>query len=114
MHLEECHRLIRIFDGLPPESVRPLVCDAQTRLAPAGEVLCRERAPAREVHVLISGFAKRIRTQNGMRLIICYLTSGETLDTSAFVEGSVCPADVLAVTGCTELQWPAQIIRDLA
>src|SRR5690349_12442052 len=98
MHSEECYRLIRIVDGLPPECVRPLLCDAQMRQAPAGEVLCRENAPAREVHVLISGFAKRMRAQNGTRLIIRYLMSGETLDTSAFVECSFCSADVVAVT----------------
>ena len=114
MDSEECYRLIRIFDGLPRECVRPVLCDAQTRQAPAGEVLCRENAPARKVHILISGFAKGIRTRSGTRLIIRYLTSGETLDPSAFIKGSAYPADVVAVTSCTELQWPAQIFRDLA
>jgi CRP-like cAMP-binding protein len=105
---------IELFDGLSEEIVRELLALAQVRPVGSEVVLFREGSPARAVHVLASGFVRMApTTASGARVILRYVKPGETFGTPALLAGGAYPADAVTVAPCTEMQWPAQTVRDL-
>jgi CRP/FNR family transcriptional regulator, nitrogen oxide reductase regulator len=105
---------VDLFDGLDDEIVWDLLRQAQTHRFPAGTLLCRERQPARAVHVLLSGYVKMVQTMpSGEHVITRYVRPGEAFGMPALLNG-LYPADAVTVTTCLELQWPASVIKALA
>jgi CRP-like cAMP-binding protein len=91
-----------------------LLRQAQTHRLPAGTLLCRERQPARAVHVLLSGYVKMVQSMpSGEHVIIRYVRPGEAFGLPALLDG-LYPADAVTVTACLELQWPPSVIKALA
>jgi CRP-like cAMP-binding protein len=105
---------IELFDGLSEEIVRELFAVAQMRPVGSEVILFREGSPARAVHVLASGFVRIAQTTaSGARVILRYVKPGEAFGTPALLAGGAYPADAVTVAPCTEMQWPAQTVRDL-
>jgi CRP-like cAMP-binding protein len=105
---------IKLFEGLAEEAVRELLAAAQRRPVGPETVLFREGTPARSIHALETGFVRMAQTTAaGARVILRYLGPGETFGASALSPGGVYSGDAVAVTACTEMQWPAEMIRNL-
>jgi CRP/FNR family transcriptional regulator, nitrogen oxide reductase regulator len=105
---------IKLFEGLSEETRRELLALAQCRTAGPGTILFHEGGPAQSVHVLASGFVRMAQTTaTGARVILRYVAPGETFGTPALLRGGIYPGDAIAVTACTEMQWPARTIGDL-
>jgi CRP-like cAMP-binding protein len=105
---------IDLFDGLADDVARRLIGEAQVRRAMADAVLFSEGAAAGAAHVLTSGFVKLVRTTpNGARVILRYIKPGETFGMPALAGAGCYTADAIAVTNCTELQWPLSTMREL-
>ena len=94
--------------------MRELLAVAQVRPVGSEVILFREGSPARAVHVLASGFVRIAQTTaSGARVILRYVKPGEAFGTPALLAGGAYPADAVTVAPCTEMQWPAQTVRDL-
>jgi CRP/FNR family transcriptional regulator, nitrogen oxide reductase regulator len=104
---------IDLFQGLADDLVAELLQQAQPRMIVADEVIFNAGSPARTVHVLVSGCVRLVQfTPTGERVIIQYVRPGETFGTPALLD-SRHRADAMAVTNCTELQWPSNFIREV-
>jgi CRP-like cAMP-binding protein len=104
---------IDLFQGLAHDQVAELMQQAQQRSILADDVIFSAGSPARTVHVLVSGYARLVQfTSTGERVIVRYVRPGETFGTPAMLDGCH-RVDATAVTHCTELQWPSDVIREL-
>jgi CRP/FNR family transcriptional regulator, nitrogen oxide reductase regulator len=105
---------IELFEGLADEAVCELLRGAQERQVSANTALFREGITARAAHVLTSGIAKMVKTTpNGASVILRYIKPGEAFGMQALLRSGIYPADAIAVTNCTELQWSACAIQEL-
>jgi CRP-like cAMP-binding protein len=105
---------IKLFEGLPEETVRGFLDAAQFRLVRPETVLFGQGDPARAIHVLASGYVRMTQTSAaGARVILRYVEPGEVFGTPALLKSGHYPGEAVAMTACTEMQWPAQTIREL-
>jgi CRP-like cAMP-binding protein len=98
---------------LDGEAAADLLARAERRIVLAGQELFKAGEPARAVHVLGSGAARLMQTTpSGARIIIKHVIPGEIFGSPALLTGTY-PTDAVAVADGVELQWPAELIRDM-
>lgn len=104
---------IGLLEGLDESVAKELLQQAQRQTVGAGTILFAAGQLAETVHVLVSGVAQLVQaTPRGSRVVVKYVGAGEVFGSPALLDRFY-PADAVTLTECTELRWPASVLRTI-